>query len=166
MSERVVGETYTVCVQAPDVVRGPPRPWFVSAFRAGDPEPLATSEHYDIDRACADAFTAVRLDIARRIDRGIQVGANDAVHSGDGSDVHRAAAGEDGLTEEQVTAWCRRCNELLAEQPTVNAHQLRNMYGEFAFSPDTCPLCKELADIEIQARDEILAADAEGVPGV
>lgn len=154
----ITGQTYNVIVQAPDALPGPPRPWHVRAFRSTEREPLATSDHYDVERACADVFAAVRLDIARHMDRGIEVGRNDAAHDGDGSDGHRQVATVDGLSEEQTDAWCKRCDELLAERPTINAHQLRNMAGEFAFSPATCPLCKELAELEVQARDEVLAA--------
>lgn len=158
MSESIVADSYKICVQAPDVVAGQTRPWFVRAFRFDDDTPIATSEHYDIELACADVFAAVRLDIGRRMDRGIQAGVCDAIHNGDGSETHRGVATEEGLTSEQVTAWCKRCDELLAERPQVNAHQLRNMAGEFAFSPATCPLCKELAELEVQARDEVLVA--------
>lgn len=90
---------------------------------------------------------------------GIEVlGVNDAPHDGEGADEHRAVATVEGLTREQTQRWCDRVDELLAEHPPVGAHLQLNMAGEFVFSPATCPLCRELAELEVQARNEILAA--------
>lgn len=157
---QITGDTYTVVVQAPDVLPGPPRPWLVRAFRAGEREPLVTSEHFDVEHACAEVFHQVRLDIGRRMERGIQAGICDAIHNGDGSDAHLDAVDFDRLTEEQIARLVVRLDALLAEHPQVLAHSQRNMAGQFAFSPATCPLCKQQAELEVQAHAEIVAEPA------
>ncbi len=88
---------------------------------------------------------------------GLDFGRSDELHEGGGADEHRVVASEEGLTAQQAARWCVRVDQLLAARPEVNAHQLRNMAGEFAFSPATCSLCAELAAIEVRARAEVLA---------
>jgi hypothetical protein len=98
-----------------------------------------------------------QLDATERDIRAKRWRASGAPHDSAGGDEHRAIATGEDLTEAEIDAWCARIDELLAARPVVAAHQRLNADGAFAFSPATCPLCRELADIEIQARAEILA---------
>ncbi len=153
--EQIVRAAYNVIVHAPDATR----PWRVRAVvqTLDGSELLAEFSHHDVGVAAERVFDAIRLDVTARGGDVQFGGTSGAPHDGAGAEEHRDVATAEGLTETQVDAWCRRCDELLAERPAVNAHQLRNMAGEFAFSPGSCPLCQELADLEVRARAEILA---------
>lgn len=155
----IVGDTYTVVVQAPDVAPDL-RPWLVRAFRASDREAIASCSHHSLDDAASEVFAAVRADIGTRMDRGIAFGTNDAPHEGAGSSTYYDVDPDHGLTTEQLDAWLLRVTELIGERPELDAHSRRNEAGEFDFSPATCPLCRTLADIEVQARADVLAAAA------
>lgn len=153
----IVIDTYNIIVQAPDRDPGPARPWHVRAFRAGQDEPIASSDHFDLEHACADVFHRIRMDIGRRMERGLQAGFCDAIHNGDGSDAHHDGTDFEGLTDEQMARLVVRLDALLAEHPEVLAHSQRNMAGQFPFSPATCPLCERQAALEARAHAEIVA---------
>jgi hypothetical protein len=152
------GTTYNIVVQAPDVLPGPLRPWFVRAFHAGDQTPIATAEHHDLKLAADEVFERLREHIEERMGRDAHFGLGDAPHGGAGFKEYTLDDHDEILQREELPVWCARVNELVLADPLLNAHQLRNMHGEFAFSPGSCPLCKALADIEVQVRDEILGA--------
>ena len=164
MPDHAVSGSYHVSVNAPGEAPAPPREWLVRAFNiavAGRGELLASCSHENLEVAADHVFREIRADIDESLRRaGLALAVDDASHDGAGGDEHRAAASGEGLTPFQTVAWCERIDELLAARPDVNAHQLRNVAGEFAFSPASCPLCRALADIEVQARAEILAQPA------
>lgn len=148
--EFTVSGSYHVRVNAPGAAPAPPREWLVRAFdidaSSGGPL-LASCAHENLECATDDVFRAIRADIDERLRRlGLPAGISSVAHDGAGADEHRARTNADGLTSEQVAEWCARVDELLAKRPYVNAHQLRNMAGEFAFSPGTFRLCRVLGD--------------------
>lgn len=161
MANVSISGSYHVVVTAPGVAPAPARAWLVRAFdvAAGQGGVLASCTLENLEAATDHVFRAIRADIDDRLRRaGHAVGIAHAAHDGAGGDDHRSAASGDGLTRDEIARWCARIDYLLAKRPDVNAHQLRNMAGEFAFSPGSCPLCRALADIEARALAEITSA--------
>ncbi len=162
----ITATTYTVVVQARDVKPGRPGPWVVRVFTADTSDALASSEHHDVAVATDAVFAAIRGDIATTLDRGIQFGLDPAAsHDRSGLEAYADAFDDAELTDGQITAWLERVDELLVDRPDLRAHSDRNEVGEFAFSPGSCSLCRELADIDLQAQASVLALGDNDLTG-